>query len=75
MTRTGLLGLGKTGMEVGDSVCVLLGGNMPFILRTAETSDVDGAQRYRYIGHVYLNGIMDGELIDDGREREWISLV
>ncbi len=75
LTRTGLIGLGKIGMEVGDSVCVLMGGNMPFILRAAETSDDDGAHRYKYIGHAYLHGSMDGELVDDNREWEWISLV
>ena len=75
LTRTGLVGLGKIGMEVGDSVCVLKGGNMPFLLRTAETSDDDGAHRYKYIGHAYLHGIMDGELVDNSREWERISFV
>ncbi|KAJ4267197.1 hypothetical protein NW762_003298 [Fusarium torreyae] len=69
-TDTGLLGHARVDIRAGDVVCVLLGGNMPFILRPA---DADGT--YTYVGQAYVHGIMDGEALQQGRDLEWIILV
>jgi hypothetical protein len=57
-------------LRAGDVVCVLLGGNMPFILRP-------GAEvgTYGYVGQAYVHGFMDGEALQQGKESKWITLV
>jgi hypothetical protein len=42
-------------LEVGDMVCVLLGGNLPFILRRQENDE------YRLVVESYVHGLMDGK--------------
>ncbi|RMJ09839.1 hypothetical protein CDV36_010530 [Fusarium kuroshium] len=72
-TDTGLIGLGSGDIQVGDSISVLGGGRMPFVLRRVEGPG--GGVAYQYIGHAYVHGIMDGEVMEEGRDMEWISLV
>ncbi|KAH7473185.1 hypothetical protein FOMA001_g12636 [Fusarium oxysporum f. sp. matthiolae] len=68
-TETDLVGHARVDVRVGDVLCVLLGGNMPFILRPLD----DGG--FGYVGQVFVHGIMDGEALQQGRELEWITLV
>ncbi|WJG36102.1 heterokaryon incompatibility protein-domain-containing protein [Fusarium oxysporum Fo47] len=68
-TETDLVGHARVDVRVGDVLCVLLGGNMPFILRPLD----DGV--FGYVGQVFVHGIMDGEALQQGRELEWITLV
>ncbi|KAK7182295.1 uncharacterized protein CC84DRAFT_610766 [Paraphaeosphaeria sporulosa] len=55
-TSKGYIGLGSTRAEEGDIVVVLLGCEVPFLLRKW------GEYHYRLIGEVYVHGIMFGEL-------------
>lgn len=53
----------------GDVVCVLYGGEMPYVLRPG----ANGC--YRLIGECYMHGIMDGEALDiAGIEDQWFRL-
>jgi Heterokaryon incompatibility protein (HET) len=54
--------------EVGDRICVLYGGRLPFVIRPC-----DGG-RYTYVGNCYLQGIMNGEAVDmkDLEEEEFM---
>jgi hypothetical protein len=61
-TIAGNVDTGPREMQVGDSVCILAGGNIPFILRPQGKS-------YRLIGPAYVNGIMDGEAVSKWREQ------
>jgi hypothetical protein len=61
ITEREYLGLGPMTLEVGDIVCVLLGGNLPFILRR------QGNDEYRLVGESYVHGLMDGEAIQARR--------
>ena len=54
-TKRGYLGLGSQALQVGDIVCVLAGGEVPFVLRRART-------HYQLVGESYVHGIMDGEV-------------
>jgi hypothetical protein len=56
-TQKGYLGLAPPETMKDDIVCVLLGGNMPFILRPK-------GSYYTFIGECYVHGIMDGEVLD-----------
>ena len=53
-TSRGYYVLGPKVMEVGDVVCVLFGGKMPFCLRPL-------GERYLLVGECYVHGLMKGE--------------
>jgi hypothetical protein len=46
------------GSEIGDTICILLGGCVPFVLRDT------GDGYFKFIGECYIHGIMDGEAMD-----------
>jgi len=53
-TTTGYMGLVPAETELGDIVSVLLGGQVPFILRKRH-------DHYILVGEAYIHGIMNGE--------------
>jgi hypothetical protein len=64
MTERGYPALVPERARVGDIVCVLLGGDVPFVLRRGE-------ENYTIIGEAYIHGFMDGkalELVEDGEK-------
>ncbi|KAL7929781.1 heterokaryon incompatibility domain-containing protein [Trichoderma chlorosporum] len=67
-TTTGYVGLGPANMRTGDCLVIFHGGTTPHVLRQA-----DGAPRgdkYRYVGEAYCDGLMDGEILEDGTKSE-----
>jgi hypothetical protein len=58
-TDKGYIGLAPAGTQVGDRVCILLGGHTPFLLRPSEQY----SGRYRLVGECYVHGIMHGEAL------------
>ena len=58
-----------TGTQVGDIVVIFNGAPAPCILRCA--GDEDGC--YYIVGEAYVNGIMHGEAMEDGKAR-WFDL-
>lgn len=64
VTERGYLGLGRNSMQPGDVVCVLRGGNVPFILRKK------GDRYYELVGEAYVHGIMDGSFVRKSRKEE-----
>jgi hypothetical protein len=54
------LGTGPQSLKVGDLVCLLAGGSVPYLIRP-----VDGAQvnEFRFIGEAYIHGIMHGQAV------------
>jgi hypothetical protein len=52
--QTGYAGLVPGSAKVGDAICLLDGGCVPFVLRKSDTG-------YRLVGECYIHGIMDGE--------------
>lgn len=69
ITERGYLGLGHMTLEVGDIVCVLLGGNLPFILRMQENDE------YRLAGKSYVHGLMDSEAMQGTGEKDFKNFV
>ncbi|KAH8765275.1 heterokaryon incompatibility protein-domain-containing protein [Hyaloscypha sp. PMI_1271] len=61
VTKKGHLGLGLDHIEPGDAVAVVIGCQVPFVLRKSM------GERYKIIGEAYVDGIMDGEAVV-GRE-------
>ena len=62
-THNGLIGLGPRSIKPGDSVCILSGGLVPFILRE------DGSG-YRLVGESYVHGLMEGEAVRESTRFE-----
>lgn len=58
-TQGGSLGLGPACTGIGDWVCVLKGGKVPYVLRPAEAS-------FNFLGECYIDDIMRGELFLGG---------
>jgi hypothetical protein len=65
-TEKGYIGEGTDRCQVGDIICVLLGCNYPVILRP----DRPFAGHYKFVGEVYVYGIMHGEVIRALEERK-----
>jgi hypothetical protein len=59
VSRRGGIGLVPRTTKVGDLVCILMGAQVPFILRRRETPST----QFEMIGPAYVHGIMDGEAI------------
>ena len=52
------MGIGCRGIQKDDVVCVLLGCNMPLIIRKM-------ADHYLLVGNAYIYGLMNGEAFQD----------
>ena len=74
VTTRGYLGLGHEGSVAGDVVCVLTGGEVPFLLRQIATEE---KRVFRFLSECYVHGVMDGEVMNDPNANplEQISLV
>ncbi len=61
VTERGYLGLGQEGSRAGDVICILAGGETPFMLRQ---SPADGG-RSQFLSECYVHGVMDGEVLNN----------
>ena len=59
-TSRGYIGLVPARTQPGDSVWLLKGGNVPFVIR-----DESGTKRF--VGEAYIHGIMKGEAFNEGK--------
>ena len=70
LTESGYLGLGPDDLQAGDTVHVLVGGDMLFALRATQGSE------HNLVGECYLHGFMDGSMIDgDGSDEKFEQFV
>ena len=60
VTACGSIGLVPEETALGDVVCLLLGGAMPFIMRWT-------GECWALVGEAYIHGIMDGEALPADR--------
>jgi hypothetical protein len=61
------VGISIEGVQKGDLVCLILGTNVPFILRKLKDN-------YMPIGEAYCHGLMNGEGMEDLEEGKIITL-
>lgn len=86
--REQFLGLGPMSMKVGDEVWVLKGSKVPFLLRKIGDEEAVGTNGgkgkgkpkiqkmyYKYIGDLYVHGIMHGEAVEAAGEWEKVVLI
>lgn len=57
-TNEGHIGMAPYRVQKGDRICVLLGCNIPLVLRRRE-----GESSYEVIGECYVHGFMNGEVL------------
>jgi len=71
ITSSCQLGLGPASMMSGDTVAILFGGNVPYILRPLANN------QWHFVGECYLDGYMDGEAMEhrDSSRDEWFEMV
>jgi hypothetical protein len=65
LTKSGLMGCGHVEAQVGDEVWIFRGGNVPFLVRSRSSNGQSG---YTFVGHCYVQGIMQGEVIANDRK-------
>jgi hypothetical protein len=65
----GYIGLGSENILPGDTICIFLGAEVPFILREKPNG------QYTLIGEAYIHGIMDGEFMETGPEVRTFDIV
>ena len=63
-TQKGYLALVPRKATPGHLVCVLRGGNVPFILKWRED------EYFELVGEAYVHGIMDGEIVRDAQKED-----
>jgi hypothetical protein len=59
-------------VEVGDIVCVVLGLDVPLVLRLIRMDKVMKAPIYKLVGWCYCHGIMMGEAVESGEFETFI---
>jgi len=70
-----LMGLVPGDTKPGDFMCVIMGAQVPFILRPLDIQDdAKSSKRYEFVGECYIHGIMNGEVNMNQRDMEWICL-
>ena len=79
VTREGRFGVGPRTMAVGDRIFVVLGLQVPVILRAIGGTSLQPASSnvgcdYAYVGRCYLHGVMDGEALRLGLECQALHL-
>lgn len=71
---TGLIGLAPEHAQEGDQIWVLDGGRVPFIIRPRSGEEVESGE-YTFIGDSYIHEIMEGQLSEQGRPKQTVTLV
>ncbi|KAK7980054.1 hypothetical protein PG989_012511 [Apiospora arundinis] len=75
LTGRGYLGCDFNNVAVGDTIHVLFGGNLPFVLRESKRRAEDQVRYHEINGAVYIPGIMNGEAMEWGLEPETYFIV
>jgi hypothetical protein len=64
-TKNDYFGMAPKQAQKGDKICVLLGCNIPLVLRKKVTpGEGDRKMKYEVIGEFYMDGFMDGEAVE-----------
>jgi hypothetical protein len=72
VTDEGYVGLAPPGAQVGDLVCIVLGAQVPFLLREFHEHDKEytsSISLHRLVGECYIQGMMRGERMNEERKK------
>lgn len=67
-TANGFVGVGPCTIEAGDSISILAGGPLPYVLQPVP--DAARLNTFELVGSCYVHGVMDGQAVDGLREDE-----
>ena len=59
-TANGLMGVGPLSLGVGDSIWLVPGADVFFVLR-----EIHGTKRFEFMGDAYVHGLMQGEALEN----------
>lgn len=68
LANNAYIGLAPAHAWEGDEICLLFGGDVPYVVRKGE-------DHYQLIGECYCYGIMDGEAVGDGKDAKMYTFV
>ena len=60
-TANGFVGIGPAAMEPGDSITILSGGPLPYVLRPVPEAAC--LNTFELVGSCYVHGVMDGQVV------------
>jgi hypothetical protein len=83
ITSRGFFGLAPLKTKPGDEVCILEGGNIPYVLRSVNSEELTphnvtpGEKQWFFtiVGKSYVHGVSDGEWIKDRDEADVIEVI
>lgn len=64
-----IFGLGPKNVKQGDVLCVAIGAEVPWLIRSIDMST------YEFVGECYVHGIMDGLILDFKESDSWIKRI
>jgi len=68
ISKLGYMGVSHCGVREGDAISVLMGGQIPFILRPED-------EHYLLVEGAFVWGIMDGEIFENKSSKEVKDMV
>ena len=71
-TANGFVGCGPAAMEPGDSISILAGGSVPYVLRPVP--DAACLNTFELVGSCYVHDVMDGQAVHGIKEDEWHNI-
>ncbi|KAI4171388.1 MAG: hypothetical protein LQ346_008746 [Caloplaca aetnensis] len=72
--QKGLLGYGPTGLQVGDTICIIQGMRVPFLLREDRSSagGENHETQWKLVGACFVHSLMYGEGMDMGEMKDLV---
>lgn len=76
ITEKGYFGIGPPEARIGDEVWVLFCGKVPHVLRPrgGQQGTEEDRGGFEYVGDAYVQGIMDGELVDEDTDGQTVVI-
>jgi hypothetical protein len=68
LSSSGYMGLGPLALQEGDMICILLGCDVPLLIRKE-------GDYYRLVGECFVWGLMDGEALKDRKADEKYEVI
>lgn len=63
VTDQGHFGLVPSGTEIGDQIAIIVGANVPFVVRSSVSTKDNGQPRWQLVGSAFCHGLMYGEAL------------
>ena len=78
VSEKGYMAITPPGTKEGDMICLIMGAEVPFILRPLLEDDrglMNEGECYALVGECYVHGMMDGEGLRQGLEEQHFVIL